>query len=105
MADRTGSKSLGTSGSVALGAVAGLMLAAYVGLPGGWGALAGGVLAYLVVCGRFPWRPCPKCGGGSTNRDTEQNYRVKRTCWVCRGQRWPRPGTRLLMVFGHSPRA
>ena len=104
MAKRTGSKPLGTPGIIALGAVAGLMLAVYAGLPGGWGALGGGVLAYLVACVRFPWKLCPRCAGGSTDRDADANYRVRRECWRCHGDRYPRVGTRVLRVFGFSPR-
>lgn len=104
VAKRTGSKPVGTSGTVALGAVAGLLIAAYVAWPAGWAALAGAVLAYLGACARYPWRPCPRCGGGSTDRSGDGAYRVRRTCWVCGGERWPRPGTRVLRLLGYRPR-
>lgn len=104
VARRTGSKPLGTAGVVALGAVAGAMLAAYVQQPAGWGAAAGAVVGWLVACARYPWKPCLRCGGGQTDRDGERNYRVRRECWRCDGDRYPRGGTRVLRAFGYQPR-
>ena len=63
------------------------------------------VVGYLLWCAAYPWKACPRCTGKSTAGDRKGNYRVRRSCWRCRGERYPRVGTRLLRAFGFRPRS
>ena len=77
------------------------------GRPGGTLLLLAVVLVagYLLWCAAYPWKACPRCAGKSTAGDRKGNYRVRRSCWRCRGERYPRVGTRLLRAFGFRPRS
>lgn len=119
MAKRTGSKPLGTAGIVALGAVAGLVLAAWLwpagpaepgrpaagaGEAAAWMAFAGGVIGFLWMLRRRPWKDCPRLDKHSVDREG-RTFGVRPDCWVCGGDnRYPRIPTRLLMLFGWQPR-
>lgn len=63
--------------------------------------LAGG---YLIWCAVYPFKQCPRCEGATKAGDGRGNYRVRRECWRCDGDRYPRGGTRVLRAFGYQPR-
>lgn len=62
------------------------------------------LVGYLLWCAVYPFKQCPRCAGKTRAGDGRGNYRVRRECWRCHGERYPRIGTRLLMAFGYSPR-
>lgn len=60
------------------------------------GAVAA-VLVYLASCWVWPFRKCWRCGGDDRAGDGRGNYRRKRACFICKGERdHPRIGARLL---------
>lgn len=73
-----------------VGALVGIWLAAHNGVDG-VGVLVVSALAslglYFLSCQVFPYRRCWKCHGDDRAGDGRGNYRRKRACWWCKGEK------------------
>ncbi len=90
-------------GQAVVGAFVGAVAALAIQAPGGLGLILGAVAPLLWDLRKRPWKQCPRCGGNKLAR-AGKTYGVKRECWRCHNQRYPRIWSRPLIALGWRPR-
>lgn len=90
-------------GQAVVGGLAGVLAAGWAQMPAQAGLILGALAPLLWDLRRRPWKHCPRCRGNTLAR-AGVTYGVKRECWRCHNQRYPRIWSRPLIALGWRPR-